>query len=82
LDTLVFAGGIGENAPAVRERICSGLEFLGIKLDRKRNAKNAPLISTDTGRVRVRVIHTDEEIMIAKAVTRVFNFNSKAKGRS
>ena len=47
LDTLVFAGGVGENAPAVRERICDGLGFLGIELDQKRNAKNAPLISPD-----------------------------------
>jgi acetate kinase len=82
LDTLVFAGGIGENASLVRERICDRLGFLGIELDRKRNAKNAPLISVDAGRVRVRVIHTDEEIMIAKAVTRVLNLDSKAKRRS
>ena len=45
LDTLVFAGGIGENAPVIRERICAGLDFLGIELNRKGNAKNAPLIS-------------------------------------
>src|ERR1700675_3143087 len=62
LDTLVFAGGIGENAPLVRTRICDGLGFLGIALDRPRNAKNAPLISPDAGRVAVRVIRTDEEV--------------------
>src|SRR5471032_2877098 len=67
LDTLVFAAGIGENAPLIRERICSGLGFLGIKLDSRRNAKNAPLISTRLGRVKVRVIHTDEELMIARS---------------
>jgi acetate kinase len=61
LDTLVFAGGIGENAPPVRERICDGLGFLGIELDRERNAKNAPLVSSETVRVKVRVIRTDEE---------------------
>jgi acetate kinase len=71
LDTLVFAGGIGENAPLVRERICDGLGFLGIELNQKRNAKNAPLISPDAGRVKVRVIRTDEELMIARSVTRV-----------
>jgi acetate kinase len=71
LDTLVFAGGIGENAPLVRERICDGLGFLGIELDQERNANNAPLISPDTSRVAVRVIRTDEELMIAKSVTRV-----------
>ena len=76
VDTLVFAGGIGENAPLIRERICDGLGFLGIALDRKRNAKNAPLISPDAGRVKVRVIRTDEELMIARSVTRVLNLGS------
>ena len=71
LDTLVFAGGIGENAPAVRARICEGLEFLGIGIDEKRNATNAGVISTQTGRVVVRVMHTDEEVMIAKSVCRI-----------
>jgi acetate kinase len=71
LDTLVFAGGIGENAPAVRARICDGLGFLGIELEEKRNAANAGVISSETSRVPVRVIHTDEEWMIAKTVCRV-----------
>jgi acetate kinase len=73
LDTLVFAGGIGENSSAVRKRICDGLGFLGIELDPKRNAKNAPLISAAAGRVKVRVIRTDEQLMIARSVTRVLN---------
>jgi len=68
LDTLVFAGGIGENAPAVRARVCDGLEFLGIELEEKRNLANAAVISADSGRVAVRVIQTDEEWMIAKTV--------------
>ena len=76
LDTLVFAGGIGENAPLIRERICEGLGFLGIELNQQRNAKNAPLISADAGRVKVRVIRTDEELMIAKSTTRVLNLGS------
>ena len=67
LDTLVFAGGIGENSPEARRRICAGLEFLGIALDERRNEASAPLISTEDGRVAVRVIHTDEESMIARA---------------
>jgi acetate kinase len=71
LDTLVFAGGIGENAPPVRKRICDGLGFLGIELDQQRNAKNPPLISLDAGRVKVRVIRTDEELMIARSAARV-----------
>jgi acetate kinase len=71
LDTLVFAGGIGENAPVVRARICERLECLGIKLDKTRNAKNAVKISKDASRVTVRVIRTDEELMIARSVCRV-----------
>jgi acetate kinase len=76
LDTIVFAGGIGENAPLIRARICDGLDFLGIELNQKRNAKNATLISPDAGRVKVRIIRTDEELMIAKFVTRVLNLDS------
>ena len=68
LDTLVFAGGIGENAPAVRSRICDGLGFLGIDLDEERNAANENVISATAGLVAVRVIRTDEEKMIAKMV--------------
>jgi len=71
LDTLVFAGGIGENAPVVRARICEGLNFLGIELNESRNAKTAGVISTNAGRVRVRVIRTDEELMIARSVCRI-----------
>jgi len=76
LGTLVFAGGIGENAPLIRKRICDGLGFLGIELDLRRNATNAPLISRDAGRVKVRVIRTDEELMIARSVTRVLKLAS------
>ena len=72
LDTLVFTGGIGENAPLIRKRICDGLGFLGIELSQKRNAKNASLISPAASRVKVRVIRTDEELMIACSVGRVF----------
>ncbi len=71
LDTLVFSGGIGENAPEIRRRICEGLEFLGIALDENRNASSALLISTDQGPVKVRVIRTDEGLMIAKAAARL-----------
>ena len=74
LDTLVFAGGIGENCPIVRSRICEGLEFLGIGLDEKQNRKNAPIISKEKANVAVRVIHTDEEWMIAKTVNQMINF--------
>jgi acetate kinase len=71
LDTLVFAGGIGENASTVRARICDGLGFLGIELEEKRNTDGAAVISTEASRVAVRVMHTDEEWIIAKTVCRV-----------
>jgi acetate kinase len=71
LDTLVFAGGIGENAPKVRARVCEGLGFLGVELEETRNALNAARISPDSGRVAVHVIRTDEEYMIAKLVCQV-----------
>lgn len=71
LDVLVFTGGIGEHAPTVRERICSGLEFLGICLDSSRNEANAPLISSSDSRVSVRVIQTDEDRMIVRHVIAV-----------
>jgi acetate kinase len=79
LDTLVFAGGIGENAPAVRARACDGLEFLGIRLEEKRNTANEGVISAATGRVAVRVIHTDEELMIARSVCRALGLGLAGK---
>jgi acetate kinase len=77
LDTLVFAGGIGENAPTVRARICEGLGFLAIKLEEKRNTANGGLISAPAGRVMVRVIHTDEEWMIASMVCCILDLTMK-----
>ncbi len=64
---LVFSGGIGERAPVVRSRICSGLEFLGIDLDPAANIENAAVISTSQSRVAVHVIPTDEEVVMARA---------------
>lgn len=71
IDGLVFAGGIGENAPTIRTRICQGLDFLGITLDKRRNARNAPLISSNKGVVSVRVISTNEELMLARLAIRM-----------
>ena len=71
LDTLVFAGGIGENAPQVRARICEGLGFIGVELDGAANGAGAPVISSAAGSVSVRVIRTDEERMIAEIVRRM-----------
>ncbi len=71
LDALIFTGGIGENAPSVRLRICAGLEFLGIRLDPERNEANKPVISQPQSAVTVRVMKTNEELMIAKHTYRL-----------
>jgi len=76
LDTLVFAGGIGENSPIVRARICEKLEFLGIELNDEHNKANAPIISKAKGSTVVRMIHTDEEWMIAKTVCQTIRHRS------
>jgi len=70
LETLVFTGGIGENAAPIRERICAGLGFLGVRLDAARNAAHAPIISPDGG-ATVRVMKTDEDLMIARHTYRL-----------
>ena len=75
VDTLVFAGGIGENCPVVRSRICEGLGFLGIELEENRNETNEDIISAAASRVVVRVVHTDEEWMIANTVCRVLGIS-------
>jgi acetate kinase len=80
VETLVFAGGIGENSAPVRARICEGLGFLGVELDEKRNAAHANVISTDASRVAVRVIPTDEELMIARSVCRLLDAGAETKG--
>ena len=79
LDTLVFSAGIGENSPLIRERICAGLGFLGIKLDQRRNRHNAARISKNESAVTVRVIRTDEELMIARSVSRALKIESREK---
>jgi acetate kinase len=76
VDTLVFSAGIGERSAAIRARICTGLDFLGIELHDARNATHAAVISTDASRVTVRVIRTDEELMIARSVSRVLSLNA------
>ena len=78
LDTLVFAGGIGENGPEIRERICRGLGFLGITLDEKRNRENQAVISSEGGQVTVRMIRTDEEVVIAKTVCRILGIETNS----
>lgn len=71
IDTLIFSGGIGEHIPQVRGRICQGLEFLGIVLDEGCNQDNDPVISANEGSVTVRVMATDEEVMIAQMTAEV-----------
>ena len=71
LDTLVFTGGIGEHSATVRRRICENLAFLGIRLDQDRNAAHAPVISGEKGSVTVRVVRTDENMMIARHTRRI-----------
>lgn len=72
LDILVFSGGIGENAPVIRSRICKGFEYLNIEIDEKENSTNALLISTKKSKVQVYVIPTDEEIIIANSAKKLF----------
>ncbi len=71
LDTLVFTGGIGERAAAVREAVCAGLDHLGIRIEPVRNRRHADTISTDESRCAVRVIPTDEDLMIARHTWRL-----------
>jgi acetate kinase len=80
LDTLVFTGGIGENAPAIRARICDGLAFLGVDLDATRNGRNDTVISAEGGRVTVCVLGTDEEMEIADAVCTVLGLAGPRPG--
>jgi acetate kinase len=63
LDRLVFSGGIGEHSPEVRAKICEGMQFLGIELDETKNAASEAVISTETSKVKVQVIPTNEELM-------------------
>lgn len=65
LDTLVFTGGMGENAPKIRERVCEGLGFLGIHISRANNGCGDPVISSDVSTVEVRLMHTEEATTIA-----------------
>ena len=68
LDALVFTGGIGENAHQIRERICDDMDWIGIELDENRNRKNCEIISSDRSRVRLFVLPTNEELVIARHV--------------
>ena len=71
LDRLIFTGGIGANAPAIRARICDGLSYLGVEIDTRRNRGGGPTLSSDESAVVVEAVPTDEELMIARHVQRV-----------
>lgn len=77
LDILVFSGGIGENAPVIRSRICEGFRYAGVELDEEQNQKNAVQISAKKSNVKVYVIPTNEEVMIAKTTADIWNRQSK-----
>jgi acetate kinase len=79
LDTLVFSGGIGENAPAVRSRICNDLGYQNIHLNEEKNNKNQWQISNEESNVKVFVIPTNEELMIAKMTGKIYEKSIKDK---
>jgi acetate kinase len=78
LDALVFCGGIGENGRNIRERVCQGFEWIGIELDEARNRSGDMIISSDRSRVRVFIIHTNEEMMIARHTARLLGSVDRA----
>lgn len=82
LNTLVFTGGIGQNAPLIRGRICQGLEFLGVTINTAQNQAGARLISMDGAQVGVHVIHTDEAITIARETAKLVRQNTKDRGNA
>jgi acetate kinase len=82
LDTLVFSGGIGENAPVVRARVASSLAHLGVVLDAERNAQNDPIVSSDASACTVRVIRTDEEAILARHAERLWRADTGQAGHA
>jgi len=66
LDMLIFTGGIGEHAAAIRAEVCDGLEYLGLAIDPRRNDSNEDTISSAASKCRVRVIPTNENLMVAR----------------
>lgn len=73
VEAVVFSGGIGENCPAIRERVCTGLEFLGLRLDPERNRKNLREISPPGSLPRLFVIPTDEELQMARTAQKLLS---------
>ncbi|WP_377193958.1 acetate/propionate family kinase [Ruegeria meonggei] len=71
IDALVFTGGIGENSAAIRQMVCDGMRWIGIEMDKSRNADGGTILSTDLSRVRILAIPTNEEMIIARAAARL-----------
>jgi acetate kinase len=80
LDLLVFTGGIGANSPLIREHICRDMDFIGIELNLRANLKNKEAISSNTSRVSVRALRTQEELMIAKATSELLQLKENPDG--
>lgn len=72
-DAIIFTAGIGEGAPFIREKVCRKLEHLGVSLDIEKNGKNELVVSTDESRIKVLVIPTNEELMIARETMAVLS---------
>ena len=72
LDRVIFTAGVGEHAPLIREKVCSQLAWLGLEIDNKLNQSNQIEIATESSKVRVQVVPTDEEWMLAKYATQLF----------
>ncbi|WP_176084045.1 acetate/propionate family kinase [Martelella sp. HB161492] len=71
IESLVFSAGIGENSAPIRKMICDNIGWLGVQIDDEANAANAEIISSPESRVEIRVIPTDEEIVLAKQTARI-----------
>ena len=76
IDGLVFTAGIGENSPEIRARICEASSWIGIELNAEANGRNDSRISAETSRVSVRVIPTNEELMIARHTALLLGLNT------
>jgi acetate kinase len=81
LDAIVFCGGIGENSRLIRESVLEAMEWIGVELDLDRNRANAEIISSDRSAVRVFVIRTNEELMIARHTAELMAPHSHAVHR-
>ena len=77
VDTIVFSGGIGEHAAVIRQRIAAALSCLGVALDDTANAAHAPVVSLAESRVAVRVIPTNEALIMARQARDLLQSNRK-----